>query len=87
MYWDQAGAGNTEDTIQLAIDRAIELGIRHLVVASCSGENIKKVLEKNTDLNIIGVTHHVGFAGPGVDEMSSGTREELQALGVKLLTT
>jgi hypothetical protein len=87
MHWDQAGAINTEGTIQLAINRAIELGIRHLVVASCSGENIKKILEKNTNLNIVGVTHHVGFAGPGVDEMSSHTREELQARGVKLLTT
>jgi hypothetical protein len=87
MYWDQAGPGNTESTIQLAIDRAVLLGIRHLVVASCSGETIKKILEKNTDLNIIGVTHHVGFAGPGVDEMSKNAREEIEALGVKLLTT
>jgi len=87
MHWDQAGASNTEGTIQMAIDRAAVLGIRHIVVASCSGENIKKVLEKNTDLNIIGVTHHIGFAGPGLDEMSSNTREELQIRGVKLLTT
>ncbi len=87
MYWDKAGAGNTDDTIQLAIDRAVELGIRHLVVASCSGENIKKVLAKTTDLKIVGVTHQVGFAGPGVDEMSINIREELQAQGVKLLTT
>jgi hypothetical protein len=87
MHWDQAGASNTESTIQLAIDRAVELGVRHLVVASCSGETIIKVLAENTVLNIVGITHHVGFSGPGVDEMSIPTREALQAQGVKLHTT
>jgi len=87
MYWDEAGASNTEGTIQLAIERAAQAGIHYLVVASCSGENINKVLEKGPDFNIVGITHHVGFEGPGMDEMSAGTREELLARGVKLLTT
>jgi hypothetical protein len=87
VYWDNAGASNTEETIQLAINRALELGIRHLVVASNKGENLKKVLLKSSDLNIVGVTHHVGYAGPGVDEMPANIREELGAQGVKLLTT
>ncbi|MDD4171195.1 MAG: pyruvate kinase alpha/beta domain-containing protein [Syntrophomonas sp.] len=87
MYWDTAGPANTEKTIQLAIDRAIELGIGHIVVASNSGANINRILEKNTNLNIIGVTHHIGFAEPGGDEMSTPMREELHAKGIKLLTT
>lgn len=87
MYWEQAGAVNTENTIQLAVDRAVELGIHYVVVASCSGDNLKKVLDKNSSLNVIGVTHHVGFAGPGVDEMSGTTRGELLSKGIKLLTT
>jgi len=87
VYWNQAGPANTEETIQLALERAAELGVRHVVVASCSGANIKKVLEKSTEFNIVGVTHHVGFGGSGVDEMSGSTREELLSKGVKLLTT
>ena len=84
MYWDKAGARNTDGTIELALDRAAELGIGYIVVASCSGDSIYKVLQKKPDLQIIGVTHHVG---PGEDEMSSATREDLTAKGVKLLTT
>lgn len=87
MYWNHAGVVNTDETIHTAIARAVELDIHHLVVATCSGANIKKVLARNTDLNIVGVTHHVGFDGPGVDEMAEGVRAELQAQGVKLLTT
>jgi hypothetical protein len=87
VNWEQAGTGNTEATIQAALERAGELGIRHLVVASCSGDNLRKVLVKNADLNIVGVTHHIGFNGPGEDEMDISTREELRAQGVKLLTT
>jgi len=87
MYWNHAGAVNTDETIRITIERAVELGVRHLIVATCSGANIKKVLERKTDLNIIAVTHHVGFDGPGVDEMTESVRAELQAQGVKILTT
>lgn len=87
MYWDKAGTGNTEGTINLALDRAAELGIGYVVVASCSGDTIYKVLERKPEAQIVGVTHHVGFEGPGMDEMSAATRQELGGKGVKLLTT
>jgi hypothetical protein len=86
MYWGKAGANNTEATIQLSIDRALELGIRYLVVASNKGETLKKIILKRSNLNIVGVTHHVGFAGAGVDEMPANIRRELEVQGVKLLT-
>ncbi|NMC27126.1 MAG: hypothetical protein GYA42_03160, partial [Syntrophomonadaceae bacterium] len=87
MHWEQAGAVNTEATINLALNRAGELGIRNLVVATCSGDTLKKVAAKAPDLNIVGVSHHVGFDRPGIDELSPSTRQELEAMGIKLLTT
>lgn len=87
MHWNHAGAVNTDETIRVTIARARELGVRYLVVATCSGANIKKVIESKTDLNIIAVTHHIGFDGPGTDEMNAGVRAELQAQGVRILTT
>jgi len=87
MYWEQAGAVNTEATINLALKRAGELGISNLVVATCSGETLKKVAAQATDLNIVGVSHHVGFDRPGIDELSPATRQELEARGIKVLTT
>ncbi|WP_027718418.1 pyruvate kinase alpha/beta domain-containing protein [Desulfovirgula thermocuniculi] len=84
-YWPQKGPANTEQTVALALKRAQELGIEHIVVASCSGETAKKLVGKVPHL--VCVTHHVGFAGPGVDEMPPEVREELASRGVKLLTT
>ncbi|MGI5922191.1 MAG: pyruvate kinase alpha/beta domain-containing protein [Syntrophomonadaceae bacterium] len=88
MYWTTAGPINTDNTIKLALERAKETGISYLVVASCSGQTASRVLEAKPDgLNIVAVTHHVGFAGPGVDEMPEKVRADLIRANVKILTT
>ncbi len=84
-YWSQKGSGNTEATIKAALDRAGELGVKNVVVASNSGATAEKLLGKG--LNVVCVTHHVGFKEPGEDEMGLDKRKELQEKGVKILTT
>ncbi len=86
MYWEKPGKHNTDATVSAAAKRAKELGIKHIVVASNSGETASKFIGKGS-YNIVCVTHHVGYAGPGVDEMSAAMRKNLQEQGVKLLTT
>lgn len=85
MHFSACGKDNTADTAELALKRAEELGIKHVVVASCSGETA--AMFAGRDLQVVCVTHHVGFAGPGVDEMATEMREKLQRQGVKVLTT
>ncbi|HOB86284.1 MAG TPA: pyruvate kinase alpha/beta domain-containing protein [Bacillota bacterium] len=85
MYWEERGPQNTDATIELALKRAEELGIKYIVVASNTGATARKLLGRGRE--IICVTHHVGFAEPGVDEMEAATRQELQEQGVKILTT
>jgi hypothetical protein len=85
MYWDKPGPENTERTVELAVRRARELGLSHLVVASNTGYTANLCVGKG--LEVVCVTHHVGFAGPGQDEMSPETRDRLTKQGVKLLTT
>lgn len=85
MYWDNPGESNTDNTLEMAVKRAAELNIKHLVVASNSGDTCRKLLGRG--LNLVCVTHHVGFNGPGVDEMGEETREYLRQQGVKVLTT
>lgn len=87
MFFDKAGEHNTDKVIELAVKRAKELNIKNLVVASCEGNTIKKLLPYKNEFNLVCVTHHVGFKEPGHDEMGRETREFLQAEGVKLLTT
>lgn len=85
ILFEKKGKKNTQETIDAALVKAKELGIKHLVVASCSGETIKSFLP--TQLNIVCVTHQVGFNNPGEDEMSKETRQFLQSEGVQVLTT
>ncbi|MDI6812734.1 MAG: pyruvate kinase alpha/beta domain-containing protein [Desulfitobacteriaceae bacterium] len=84
IFFERPGRENTEKAIALAVERARELGITTLVVASNSGDTVKRCLGHG--LEVVCVTHHVGFTGPGIDEMSAEVRADLAAKGVKVLT-
>lgn len=85
LYWEQKGPANTEAVAKLAIQRANELKIKHVVIASNSGATVEHFL--NQGFEVTCVTHHVGFAAPGEDEMPAATRQKLSDNGVQILTT
>lgn len=85
MYFTGVGPKNTDQTIEEAFKRAKELNINNIVVASNQGITAEKLIDSG--LNIICVTHHVGFSGPGVNEMPADMREKLIKSGIKVLTT
>lgn len=85
MHWERKGEINTKATAELAIKRARELNIRHIVVASNSGSTVEHFLDKG--LEVVCVTHHVGFMAPGEDEMPPQVRQRLLDKGVRVLTT
>jgi hypothetical protein len=89
MYWPERGPANTEATIEAALKRAAEIGASRIVVASNSGATAEKLFEqgKGKGTGIVCVTHHVGFTGPGEDEMPTETRQALKEKGVAVLTT
>lgn len=77
--------GVTDRVIELAVARARELNISKLVVASCSGRTAVKLI--GCGLDVVCVTHQVGFYKPGTDEMSGDMRRKLRDNGIELLTT
>ncbi len=85
MYWPVHGKDNTAQTAALAVKRAKELNIEHIVVASRTGETVRHLTGQG--LQVICVTHHVGFASPGNDKMPPEMRDKLTSEGVKVLTT
>lgn len=85
MYWTGCGKTNTDETVSLALKKAKELNLKYIVVGSNTGETALKLA--GSGLEVICVSHHVGFAGPGVDEMSNEMREKLASAGIKVLTT
>ncbi len=84
-YFDKKGKSLTEETARLALERASELGIESMVVASNTGYTVRHFIGKVS--NLVCVTHHVGFKEPGGDEMGKETRRELASKGVEVLTT
>jgi len=59
FYFHNRGEVNTQKALELARDRALELGIKKMVVASETGRSALKALKvlKDTDLRLIVVTH------------------------------
>ncbi len=87
MRWDRPGAENTEGTVALAVEQARARGIDHLIVATNTGATVRAMLRHDcAGLDLIAVTHHVGFRGPGEHEMTPEVRRELSEAGVTLYT-
>jgi len=87
MYFEKAGKQNTEKTLEIVKKAVKERDIKHVVVASCTGYTAKLFKGANLGVNLVCVTHVVGFERPGESEMPEDVRRELIESGVKLLTT
>ncbi len=86
-YFKSPGPKNTEGVLEAVSRRAKALGIKKVVVATCSGETAFKALKVlDSDLKIIAVTHVTGFREPNTQELSEEDRKELTSKGVKVLT-
>ena len=87
-YFDSPGPGNTADCARFARERARELGLTTVIVASTSGETARifHAALKGSGLDLIVVTHVVGFSKPGIWEFSAETAEELLGEGVQIVT-
>ncbi len=81
------GIEGTQKTLDLAVKKAKNLNIKHIVVASNSGETIKKLLDIDNSFKVACVTHHTGFREDGKNELSEESRRELIDAGVNVLTT
>ncbi len=85
MYWQEPGKHNSEQTVKMAVQAAKDAGILYIVVASNSGQTA--ALLKDCGLQVVCVTHQIGFRDPGQDEMTEEMRHELIQSGFRVLTT
>ncbi|HVP97415.1 pyruvate kinase alpha/beta domain-containing protein [Methanoregula sp.] len=87
-YFEKPGPANTGDAARFAVERAKELGLSTVVVASSSGETAQVFFQamKGTGLSLVVVTHVRGFVKAGEWEFSDATAEELRKQGVKIVT-
>lgn len=91
VYLQDSGPSGTESAVAAGLARAARLGLGDIVVASSTGATARHVLAAlagvSPRVNLVVVSHHVGFHEPGQDEMSPQTRLDLEAGGARILTT
>lgn len=86
VYFDRPGPQNTNEVLGLARERAEELNIRDVVVASTRGETGVRASEVFRGFNVVVVSHVTGFREAGVQEMTDENRRKIKRNGGRILT-
>jgi len=85
-YFEKPGAENTEETLRLAFERARDLGIKYVVLASSYGDTAKRALKYlEGDMKLVVVTYHTGFMEEGKNTMDAETEDFLKSKGVTIV--
>ena len=87
VYFDKPGSGNTEEVFRLAKKRAVELGIKTIVVATNNGNTAVRAIEVFKGIKVVAVTHSTGFKTPNFQELTEENRRKIVANGGLILTT
>jgi len=86
-YFEKPGKDNTARCLEI-VKGLVKEGSSHVVVATTGGETGLAFARglKGQKVNLVAVTHNVGFGQPNQDECSEAVRKEMLALGVKIFT-
>lgn len=86
IYFSPPGPKNTDRTLEIAKQRAKELDIQTILVASTRGETGVLAAQQFQGRDVVVVTHATGFGGPNVQELMEENRSAIEAAGAKILT-
>jgi len=84
-YFEKPGSQNTDLTLKLAEDRAEQLGIHNIVVASYTGFTGIKASEVFKDYNLIVVAGVVGFREANAHRLLPENRSMIEKNGGRIL--
>jgi len=87
VYFDKPGSENTDEVLRVAKQRAEELGIKTVVVASTKGTTAVKAVDVFQGLRVIVVTHFTGYSGPNIQDFTEENRKIVESKGGTILTT
>ena len=89
LYFASGGPDCTDATLNAALERARELGIARIVVASTSGSTALQLASKAKELNpkikVVAVSYHAGYKKPDQASISEKAGSELESLGVEVV--
>lgn len=87
VYFEKPGVDNTEEVLRIAKQRAEELGIKTIVVATTVGGTAARAVEVFQGMRVIAVTHFTGMRGPNIQELTDENRQKIESKGGIVLTT
>ena len=86
FYFNQPGAGNTDDIVEIVYKRLKGGDINSVVVASSSGVTGLKFAKKMAkETNLVIVSSHPGYSAPGVWNFDLNILKELESMGCKVV--
>jgi len=86
VYFDRPGPQNTQRVLEVARERARELGIKTILVASTTGATGVEAARYFQGHNVVVVTHSTGFREPNMQELKEENRQAIEAAGARILT-
>jgi hypothetical protein len=86
VYFEKPGRQNTAHALEVAKQRADELGIRTVLVATTWGETGVQAAQLFQGYDVVAVTHSTGFDEPNAQELAEENRAAIEAAGAKILT-
>jgi hypothetical protein len=87
VYFEKHGPENTDEVLRIAQQRAEELGIETILVASTTGNTAAKAVDAFSGLRVIAVSHAAGTREPDTQEFSEENRRIVESKGGRILTT
>jgi len=85
-YFENPGRDNTEEVLHIARQRAEELGIKNIVVASTRGDTAVRAMGVFQGLRVIIVTHVTGMREPDTQEFTEENRKMVESKGGIIVT-
>jgi len=87
VYFEKPGSENTEEVLRIAKQRAEELGIKTILVASTRGDTAVRAVEVFNKSRVIVVSHSTGIREPDTQEFTEENRKIVESKGGTILTT
>jgi len=87
VYFEKPGGENTEEVLRITKQRAEELGIKTILVASTRGDTAVRAMEVFQGLRVIAVSHATGMREPDTHEFTEENRKIVEGKGGTILTT
>jgi len=87
VYFEKPGRENTEEVFRIAKQRAGELGIKTILIASTTGDTAVKAVDALEGMRLIFVTHCTGFREPNSQEFTEENRKIVEGRGGIVFTT